>query len=138
MTTGADRNKFISSGCEGFTLLEILVALAIMSIALVVVFQLFSANMRGIVSSEDYMRAAMLAESRMREVLSSDDLAEKNSSITTDDGHKVDTVITDVASDRTENLPVKLLKIDVTVHWSNGSRGKTISLETMKLVKKKA
>lgn len=137
MTESMARSNFPCSKEEGFTLLEILVALAIMSIALVVIFQLFSANMRGIAASGDYMHAAMLAESQMREVLDNDDLAPKSWSKVTDDGQTVDASVTEVDTKRTENLPVKLLKIDVTVHWTNGSRERKISLETMKLVKKK-
>lgn len=120
----------------GFTLLEILVALAIMSIALVVVFQLFSANMKGITASGEYIHAAMLAQSKMREILDDDKLAPKAWSDVTDDGHQIDASVTKADDKRTENLPVELLKIDVTVHWMMGSREKTITLETMKLVKK--
>lgn len=129
-------NNFPHPHHNGFTLLEILVALAIMSIALVVVFQLFSANMRGIIASGDYINASMLAESKMREVLSEDKLTEKSSSDVTEDGHQIDVVVTDADEKRTDNLQVKLLKIDVTVHWKKGSRERTITLETMKLVKK--
>jgi type II secretion system protein I len=131
------KRNFPHSRNGGFTLLEILVALAIMSIALVVVFQLFSANMRGITASGDYIHASMLAESKMREILDDDKLAEKSSwSDVTEDGNKFDAVVTSVEDKRTENLPVKLLKIDVTVHWMKGSQERTITLETMKLVKK--
>lgn len=137
MTGRAVRNNFINSGDNGFTLLEILVALAIMSIALVAVFELFSANMKGIAASGDYMHAAMIAESKMRETLDADDLAEKSSTDITKDGHQIDTVVTKVDDKRTENLPVRLLKIDVTVHWTYGLRERTITLETMKLIKKK-
>lgn len=138
MTEATDIKNFSYSGEKGFTLLEILVALAIMSIALVVIFQLFSANMKGIVASGDYVDAAMIAESQMRQVLDDDNLAPKSWTKVTDDGQTVDAVVTEVDTKRTENLPVELLKIDVTVHWTKGVRERTITLETMKLVKKKA
>lgn len=132
------RNDFLCSRDDGFTLLEILVALAIMSIALVVVFELFSANMKGIAASGDYLHAAMIAESKMREILDDDKLTEKSWTDVTKDGHQVDAVVTKVDDKRTDNLQVRLLKIDVTVHWTNGSRERTITLETMKLLKKQA
>jgi type II secretion system protein I len=132
-----DRNSLLYFRDDGFTLLEILVALAIMSIALVVVFQLFSANMRGIAASGDYIHASMIAESKMREILDDDELAEKSWSDVTEDGHQVDASVTKVEENRTDNLPVKLLKIDVTVHWTKGSRERTITLETLKMVKNK-
>lgn len=132
------RSNLPHSHEEGFTLLEIMVALAIMSIALVVVFQLFSANMRGIVASGDYIHASMLAESEMRQILDKDKLTEKSWTDVTDDGRQIDAVVTDIDSTRTKNLPVKLLKIDVTVHWTKGSHDRKITLETFKLVKKQA
>ena len=124
------------SRSEGFTLIEIMVALAIMSIALVVVFQLFSANMNGIVASGDYIRGSMLAEAKMRQVLDDDKLVEKSTSDVTEDGRRINTIVTDADNKRTENLPVKLLKIVVTVQWTNGIRERKITLETFKLVKK--
>lgn len=136
MTNNPGHDSRPNSCDDGFTLLEILVALAIMSIALVVVFQLFSANMKGIAASGDYIHAAMIAESKMREILDDDELTEKAWSDVTEDGHKIDAVVTSAEEKRTDNLRVKLLKIDVTVHWMNGSQEKTIRLETMKLVKK--
>lgn len=124
------------SRSEGFTLMEIMVALAIMGIALVVVFQLFSANMRGIVASGDYIRASMLAEQKMGQILDNDKLVEGSTSDVTEDGRRIDAVITDADRKRTDNLPVKLLKIVVTVHWPSGLGERKITLQTFKLMKK--
>jgi prepilin-type N-terminal cleavage/methylation domain-containing protein len=84
---------------DGFTLLEVLVALALLSIALVVILQLFSANLRGIAVSEDFTKASMKAESAMREILDDDELAEKSWSETTSDGYKIDAEITTVENE---------------------------------------
>lgn len=121
----------------GFTLLEVLVALALLSIALVVVLQLFSANLRGIAVSEDLAKAVMKAESVMRETLDDEDIAEKSSSETTPDGYRVDVAITNAEEGRTENLNVKLLQIHVTVHWKDGTKERALSLTTMKTIPKK-
>jgi prepilin-type N-terminal cleavage/methylation domain-containing protein len=61
---------------QGFTLLEVLVGLAIMGIAVILLFQVFSANLRSIAVSEDYTSAAVKAEARMREVLENAKLVE--------------------------------------------------------------
>jgi type II secretion system protein I len=122
---------------DGFTLLEVLVALALLSIALVVILQLFSANLRGIAVSEDFTKASMKAESAMREILDDDELAEKSWSETTSDGYKIDAEITTVENERTENLSVQVLLIKLTLHWTVGLKERALTLNTLKTVAKK-
>ncbi len=131
------QRRSFESYSEGFTLLEVLVALALLSVALVVVLQLFSVNLRGIATSEDYAKATMRAEATMRDVLDDEDIAEKSSSETTPDGYRIDVSITKADEKRTENLPVELLKISLTVHWNDGAKERTLTLKTMKAVTKK-
>ena len=111
-------------------------ALAVLGIALVAVFQLFSANLRGLAASGDYANAVIEAESKMREILDEDTLEEKTWSETTPDGYTIDAAVTGVETERTENLQVKLLQIILTVHWRSGARERTFTLKTMKLVSK--
>jgi len=121
----------------GFTLLEVLVALAILSIALVVVLQLFSANLRGIAVSEDFTKAVMKANSVMREILDADDMAEKSWTETTDDGYKIEAQITTAEKERTENLSLQLLQIKLTLHWTDGTKDRALTLKTLKTIAKK-
>ncbi|MBM4146581.1 MAG: prepilin-type N-terminal cleavage/methylation domain-containing protein [Nitrospira sp.] len=120
----------------GFTLLEVIVAIAILGIAVTVVLQLFSANLRAISVSGDYVTAATRAEAKMREILSDDRLSEKFSSEATQEGYRIDVSITDVMKERTENLQVKLLEVDLTIHWIQGTKQKSMSLRTFKVVEK--
>jgi prepilin-type N-terminal cleavage/methylation domain-containing protein len=122
---------------RGFTLLEVLVATAILGIAVAVVLQLFSANLRAISVSEDYVSAATKAGAKMREILSDDELSEKSFSEITDDGYRMDVSITDALKERTENLQVKLLEINLTIHWVRGTKENALNLRTMKVVEKK-
>jgi general secretion pathway protein I len=125
-------------GNKGFTLLEILVAIAILGIAITVVIQLFSANLRAISSSADYVSAATRAEAKMREILDDDKISEKvSSSEITDDGYRVDVSVNDVLKERTENLQVRLLEIVLTVHWTRGTKDKSLTFRTLKVVEKK-
>lgn len=125
------------SGTGGFTLLEILVALAVMAIALVVVLQLFSAGLTALAASDDYLRATVRAEAKMREVLDDDELAERTWSEVTTDGYRFDVAVAAAEKERIANLPVTLLAVDLTVHWSRGTRERSFTLKTMKLVNKK-
>jgi type II secretion system protein I len=122
---------------KGFTLLEVLVATAILGMAIAVILQLFSANLRAIALSKDYVSASIRAEAKMKEILNSDEkISEKSYSETTNDGYRVDVSITDVLKERTETLQVKLLEIDLTIRWVKGSKERSLTLSTMKVVKK--
>ncbi len=52
----------------GFTLLEVLVAFAILAVAMAALMQAFSQGLRSLEAAEDYGTAAMLARSKMAEV----------------------------------------------------------------------
>ncbi len=119
----------------GFTLFEVLIAVAILGIAITMVLQLFSADLRSISASEDYVSAAVTAEAKMREVLDDDQLSEgSSSSETTSDGYRTTVSVSKTLEDRTENLPVELLNITVTVYWTKGLGEKSLTLNTMKMV----
>ncbi|GAB4420300.1 MAG: hypothetical protein OHK0032_16020 [Thermodesulfovibrionales bacterium] len=120
----------------GFTLLEVLVALAILGIAITVVLQLFSANLRAVSTSEDYVSAAMKAEAKMREILDDEKLTERSWSETTDDGYRIDVSVSDTSKERTENLLVRLLEIDLTLRWIKGTKERSLTLRTVKVVNK--
>ena len=121
---------------QGFTLMEVLVSLAIMGIAVTYVIQLFSVNLGSISASEKHSAAVLRAESRMRQALDDDSADEKSWSEVTEDGYRMDLTVSDVLSDRTENLQVKLIEIDLTVHWQQGSKEKAMTLSTLKVVDK--
>jgi len=127
--------KTASEEC-GFSLLEVLVALLLLGIVLATIFQLFSANLKGLAASDDYVNAVIRGEAKMREILDDDTLDEKTWSEATQDGYRIDAVATNSSPERTENLQVKLLDIKLSIHWTAGLRERTVTLRTMKLVKK--
>ena len=127
-------NRHRVSAEQGFTLLEVLVGLAIMGIAVVVLFQIFSANLRAIGASEDYVSAAVKAEGRMREILDSDKLAESAWSEVTTEGYRLDIIIAETLNQRTELLPVRLLDVALTIHWKRGVKDKSMTLRTVKMM----
>lgn len=124
---------------KGFTLLEVLVSLAIMAIAVTMVSQLFSANLRSVSNSEDMTSAMVRAESRMRDLLiSGDSMTEKVLNENTEDGYRFDISISEILKDRTDNLPVRLMKIDLTIRWIAGMKEKNFVLKTVKMIDKAA
>lgn len=128
---GFERGKI-----SGFTLLEVLVALSILGIALTIILQLFSANLRALSASEDYVSAVTKAEAKMREVLDDKDLSEKSWSEITDDGYRMDVSINETLKDRTDNLQVRVLEVALTVYWTRNTKNKSLTLRTMKVVNK--
>lgn len=125
-----------SDAQKGFTLLEILASLAILSISLVVILQLFSLDLKGIAASDDYVDAVMKAESVMRDILDNEELEENTWTETTDDGYIVDVRISETENERTENLMVRLMEIDLLLHWQDGLKERRLALKTMKVVSK--
>ena len=121
---------------RGFTLIEVLVAVSIMGIAIAVILQLFSANLRNISDSGDYVAAATRAEVKMMEVLDNHSLLEKSYSEITNDGYRIDVAITETLKERTENLQVRLFEIALTVRWTKGTKEKSMTLRSMKVVRK--
>ena len=120
----------------GFTLLEILVSLAVMAIAVTLVLQLFSTNLRAVARSGDMTSAAVRGDCRIREILAEPSLAETTRSEVTEDGYRMDIAVSEVMKERTDNLPVKLMEVALTIRWMEGIREKSLHLKTMKMVDK--
>jgi len=132
---GPPFHRLVSSHSHrGFTLLEVLVSLAILGIAITIILQLFSANLRALSTSEDYVSAVIVAEAKMREILDDEDLSEKSWSEVTDDGYMLDVSITETLEDRTDDLRVQLLEVALTVHWAKGTKERALTLKTTKVV----
>ena len=122
---------------EGFTLLEVVVALTILAVATVWIVQLFSASLRTVSLSDDYTPMTVLAEMKMRDVLSDKALDERSWSETADNGCRVEISVSETLKDRTENLGIRLLDVSVTVRKpAAGGKERTLTLRTMKAVKK--
>jgi prepilin-type N-terminal cleavage/methylation domain-containing protein len=121
---------------KGFTLIEVLVSVVLLGIAVTIVLQLFSANVRALATSEDYIYASAKAEAKMREVLENYDISEISFSEITDDGYRIDVSITEVLHERTENLQVRLLEVVLTVSWTQGAHEKSLTVRTMKVLEK--
>lgn len=116
----------------GFTLLEVLVAVALLGIAITVILQLFSADMRAISASGDYVSAIARGEAKMREILDDDNLSAKSLTEVSPEGYRTYVSVTETLKDRTENLQVVLLNVSVTVYWTIGEKERSVTLSTIK------
>ncbi len=121
---------------DGFTLLEILVAIALLAIALTLVFQLFSGSLNNISASEDYLKAAWEGEVSLRRVLNDDNLQAGTFTEVTANGYRIETTVSEVMKEKTDSLPYRAMEIDLAVKWRKGSKEKVTHLKTVKLVNK--
>lgn len=112
-------------------------ALALLSIAGGVVFQLFSIATRGIARSEDYVNAEVRAEARMREILDRQVQVPAAWSEETRDGYRIDVTVSDALQERTRELPVKLSQVAITIHWKRSMAERSITLRTLRTVQRK-
>ena len=121
---------------DGFTLLEILVAIALLTVALTLVFQLFSGSLRNIRASEDYLKAAWEGEVSLRRVLNDDNLQAGTFAEVTANGYRIETTISEVLKEKSDSLPCRVMEIDLAVKWRRGAKEKVTHLRTVKLINK--
>ena len=124
-------------GTSGFTLLEVLVALALLGMAVTAILQLFSVNLRSISTSEEYLAGSLEAQAKMREVLDSGEFSERSWNGVTVNGYRFQVSVSDTLQERVETLPLKMVAVEVKVFWARGSGEKSLTLKTLKAVEKK-
>ena len=127
----------LNSNWEGFTLIEVLVAISLIGMVFVVVMQLFSANLRSLSVSESHVNAAAHAEAIMRNIIEDEDFPNAALSGTTEDGYRYEAAIEKGYEERTQSLNVDLFQVRVTIYWNDGARQRSLSLETLKMTEKK-
>jgi len=128
-------------GEKGFTLVEIVVAMAILGISLVLVIELFSGGLRLGRASEEYTVASHLARQKAEEIFLSREIGEG-----TEEGEfegtsyrwqvevkKVDLVPVTLETDY--RPPMDLYQIQVKIIWNSGSKERSTRIETYKAVK---
>jgi Tfp pilus assembly protein PilV len=95
--------------------MEVMVALAIMSVSQVAVFQLYSLALRSIKKADDYTNAVLYARSSMDEAYAVADPSETSGSNDIGETYKVARDVVLMSS--SEDGKTKLYEITVTVSW---------------------
>lgn len=115
-TSGFSRTAF------GFTLLEVMIALAVMSIVLVSVYRMHSQSLTMNTAARFYTVAPLLAQSKMAELeaLSSDGFPEDSGDFGEQyPGYSWQTSISEVSSEVLGEVANDLKRIDLTVSYNN-------------------
>ena len=121
---------------NGFTLMETLVAMVILSIALVIIFQQFSGALNAGQVSESYTRAVWHAREKMDELLLYDTLSEDVQEGDFGDGYRWGYRIEPAKSGSRLNLEgVADFVITVWVSWEQGRNTKQLDISTLTIAK---
>lgn len=135
------RNSPFSS-CEGFTLIEVLVALALLAVGLTTLIELFSGSLSLAHSSRVYTTATFLANQKMGEtLLSGEDQPQSgifdypyedfSYTVELDSQELPVTMPEDSLLDENPSPVPSLKKIRVTVSWEENHRERKFYLETL-------
>jgi general secretion pathway protein I len=124
----------------GFTLVEVVVAMAILGISLVLVIELFSGGLRLARASEEYTVAGQLAREKMEELALNNQFEEGIKEGEFDSTYrwqvevkKIDLLLFSKETDY--RPPVDLFQVQIRIIWKSGSQERITRIETYKAVK---
>lgn len=113
----------------GFSLLEVLIALAILGVSVVSVFQLFSITLRSTKKAEDYTRALLYAQSLLDEAFSTANPLEDP--VTVSFGGEYRGSRTVVLKGESDDGSLKMYEITASVSWPPSGNLKIKALRTV-------
>jgi general secretion pathway protein I len=124
----------------GFTLIEVVVAMAILAVGLTVVIELFAGGLRLARVSEEYTKAVNYGRIKLEEIALKPKI-EEGSQEGKFDGtfhwqigvKKVDVLPIEKRPEL--KIPVELFQIQVKVIWKSGSKERSASVETYKTMR---
>lgn len=132
--------KMLRSKPKGFTLIEVVVAMAILGIGLIVIIELFSGGLRLARTSMEYTEAVNYARMKMEEMGVKQTMEEGSEEGEFDDTFRwqVETKKVDILPAQTGTdykPPVDLFQVKVNVFWKSGSKERSTTLETYRAIK---
>lgn len=125
---------------KGFTLIEVVVALAILGVGLAIIIELFSGGLRLGRTSEEYTKAANYARMKMEEISSQQDIEEGMKEGEFDNGFrwqvnvkKID--ILPIEKNPDFKPPVELFQVKINILWKSGLKEKSTRIESYKTIR---
>jgi prepilin-type N-terminal cleavage/methylation domain-containing protein len=124
---------------RGFTLIEIVVAMAILGVGLIVIIELFAGGLRLGRASEEYSKAVSLARMKLEEISLNPILQEGNETGEFDKDFRWQVAVTKMDLLPVERPPgfqplVEFYRIKVEVLWKSGVKERIAGIETYKTV----
>ncbi|MBT3515360.1 MAG: prepilin-type N-terminal cleavage/methylation domain-containing protein [Nitrospina sp.] len=130
---GRQKSKKINN--DGFSLLEVIVSLAIMAIGFVTVSQLFSGSIRSVSLSEQYLKGTTLAHSKLGELeINNYPTSEFEGSFLNEKKYRWQLEISPYTSplNSAENN-IQLSRVKLNVLWEDNGKTRDIELNTLKV-----
>lgn len=133
--------RHLKAGTRGFTLLEVMVAVAVIAIALIPLLRLHLLSLDATLYAQDLTIAVGLAQEKMAEMSAEPEPGERHGTFDTaayqrfrwqtSVGEKEEVAIPNLdASDSAELPTFEIQRIEVTVIWMDGEREKLYTLES--------
>jgi len=121
---------------QGYTLIEVLVAMAILAMSLSVLFRIFSTGLLNVDVSADYARAVIVAETRLTAAGLDAELRQGQTEGTVDERFYwlrtvEDYVLTGQSGD--QEMSVSAFLVTVAVEWEHRGRTRQVSLNSIRL-----
>jgi len=129
--------RLCSRGSPGFTLIEILVAMVILTICLVAIMELFSGGLKGGRVSREYLQAVFHAREKMEEILTAPELSAGSMEGRFPDSSLWNVEITPFLEDEAV-MParsVRLFRIALEVTWKEGHRQRNVAISTLTMAR---
>ncbi len=127
------------NGNRGLTLLEVLTAMMILTISIVVIFQLFSGGLRSAKLSDGYTRAIFHARAKMEATLLAERLMEGEAEGIVEEDYRWRLSIAPMESEEGSGILTKsletLFQLTVDIIWTDGERERTFTIRTLHMAK---
>lgn len=125
------------SGERGFTLIETLVAFAILALSLTALYAAFGTSLRGLERAGNAEEAALLAESKLEEVRVARAAPEQSQSgdFDTKPYRWILTTKSEPADPNAPVSPIAPRRVVLAVLWNEDGRTRSLSVETLVLVR---
>jgi prepilin-type N-terminal cleavage/methylation domain-containing protein len=129
--------RLFSKGSPGFTLIEILVAMVILTLCLVVIMELFSGGLKGGRISREYLQAVFHAREKMEEILVAPELSAGSKEGRFPDNSLWNVEITPFVDDEAvvATGSVRLFRIALEVRWKEGHRQRNVTISTLTMAR---
>lgn len=122
---------------SGFTLLEVIVAFAVLALVLTVLLQLYAGSMRNTKLAAEYTRASILAETQLARMGIEVPITPGVMTGTFDEHYRWQATgepVDWLQSTTRELIPVQPYKVTIEVRWGQAGSEHAISLTTVRLV----
>lgn len=118
---------------RGFTLLEVVVSMAILALALGTLMSVFASGTRGASLKADYQRALLLAESELSRVTGPEALQAGIVESELDGRFRSRVEVTELVIGGALTLAVQPVQVAVSVAWQEGEQERSVTLNTIRL-----